>query len=566
MDTNPLQVKSNRRMRLAVLALTLLGAYVGFTTWHEYRRTQDWIADYRENHHAHYRELIKQEVKRTLHILDAGMRAKPTEHTLRRICETLGAYRYGNNDRLFAIDCSGEREIAMFGAFHYGAIIQEVASPELYAAILSIKQKALKGGGYIEYHFNDEAEPDRRLKISYIAPMTDRGWFVGAGTYIPDIEAEVLAKAHEAHIAMAWTMAGGLFCVVAVMVALRALMKGHAELGDSEQRYRTYIRHSPYGIFVTDATGRILHVNKMAMAQTGYAREQLTEMLMLDLIVSESEARKHAEESFRGLAQTGEQKSVEHMRHKDGSPYMMTLRAMKLSENRHLIFGIDISDRLAAVEQQKRLMSELNHRVKNVLASVMSLFKQTVNQAESQEAFIQSFSARIHSMANTHNALAATQWTDMPLDELIQLSLPEFDGNPNSLVHLQGPQVMCSSKIVPPLCMTLHELATNSRKHGALSATGGTLDIQWHDETPGRLTLRWRERGGPPILQQPEPGFGISLIKGFVEYELNGVVQFTYHPDGFECVLILPSPISETIPNDIQRPMDIQSAGSLISQ
>lgn len=539
-------VRSSLRTHLAVLSLVLLGGYVFFSVWHGHNATESRIEVFRQNHNARYRQLIKSEVDRTLHFIDHELGADPTPETIQRISLYLETVRFGNGDKLFGYDCSGEEDITLFGVYPSGTNLKDVDDPVVYQKLKDLKQKAIEGGGYLEYYFHDEAKSDQRHKISYIAPMTPRQWYVGAGTYIPNIEAEIEVMANEAHAALAGELVGGMFCIFAVLIALRAVTKGNVELQVSERRHKAYVGHAPYAIFITDAGGQILHVNQAATTQTGHDQATLKSMRFIDLMAPRIADRQHANNSFQTLIHDGEMESEERALHQGGYEYTLALRSVRLSDDRYMTFGIDVSERIAAEQRQTRLMLELDHRVKNTLASVIALIKQTDSYSKSHEDFVESINHRIMAMSRTYEALAKTKWSDTPLRKLVALTLPEFDESVTGPIQLNGPEVLWRSEAAPPLCMTINELATNARKYGALSKPGGSIDIQWQYDSQKQLTLQWVERGGPPIKHTPQPGFGITLIKGFIEYELAGQVEFNYDPLGFECHISIPTDLDNS--------------------
>lgn len=197
----------------------------------------------------------------------------------------------------------------------------------------------------------------------------------------------------------------------------------------------------------------------------------------------------------------------------------------------------DITERKKFEESRRLMMNELDHRVKNTLASVLSLFKQSVTQTKSDEELIETFPRRIQSLAQTHEALAANKWEGVGLRKIIQMGLPELKCEAEPRIRLDGADIQLPPVVTSPMCMALHELTTNARKYGALSNNFGEIDIQWAVDPKGNLRVVWRESQGPPIETPPVEGYGTSLIRGFIEHELAGEVFITYHTDGIECIL-----------------------------
>ena len=207
----------------------------------------------------------------------------------------------------------------------------------------------------------------------------------------------------------------------------------------------------------------------------------------------------------------------------------------------HLLFTmVDITDRKNTESRQSRLMAELDHRVKNTLASVLSLAELSVAQSESMQEFIQTYSSRIRSLARMHEALAARRWTGIDFERLVRLTVPGDGSRPSSHILIGGDEIEISPASASPLCMTLHELTTNAMKHGALSHPNGELEVKWLLRADDVVHIQWRERRGPKITAPPTPGFGMSLVRGFIEHELHGSAHFDFAPDGLICDLKVP--------------------------
>jgi two-component sensor histidine kinase len=191
-------------------------------------------------------------------------------------------------------------------------------------------------------------------------------------------------------------------------------------------------------------------------------------------------------------------------------------------------------------------MRELDHRVKNALATVQSVAEQTLHSTTSREAFSDAFLGRLHALARIHGALTAKRWEGMMLTELVELVVGPYRHHPGSI------SVNCGRSFVWPelvrvLGMTLHELATNAVKYGALSTRRGRVAISSRSDDGGgsRLLICWAEHDGPPIGAKGRPGFGMRLIKEALAYEIAGsvtTVRFLDH--GLLCDISIPRPPS----------------------
>lgn len=195
---------------------------------------------------------------------------------------------------------------------------------------------------------------------------------------------------------------------------------------------------------------------------------------------------------------------------------------------------LDITEEVQARERQALLMAELNHRVKNNLATVQSIALQTARRAPDLAAFVKTFEGRILSLARTHDVLTAAAWRSADLRLLLARELSTFSDR----LRLEGPQVQLSPTKALAIGLLAHELATNAAKHGAWSTPAGEITVAWKLGAAGRLHLSWSERGGPPVSAPSHAGFGSRLIQRLVTGDLAGEVRLDYRPEGLLCELV----------------------------
>jgi two-component sensor histidine kinase len=196
--------------------------------------------------------------------------------------------------------------------------------------------------------------------------------------------------------------------------------------------------------------------------------------------------------------------------------------------------GSDVTDRLLAERQQKLLVDELNHRVKNVLATVQAISAQTLRSYPDPVEFRETFEARLIALSATHDLLTATNWRGAPLRDVILVEFRPFA--PERYV-LRGPQVDLAPAEALALGLVFHELATNAAKYGALSQHG-CVEVEWtvaNGPEGRRLSLDWTERDGPPVLRPARPGFGSRLIERSLKGALKGSATLDYAPAGLRC-------------------------------
>jgi two-component sensor histidine kinase len=202
---------------------------------------------------------------------------------------------------------------------------------------------------------------------------------------------------------------------------------------------------------------------------------------------------------------------------------------------------VDITERKEAEQRQKLLLDELNHRVKNTLASVQSVVVQAAKSARNVEDFQHAVEGRILAMSRAHDQLSRRSWADAELRELLTACTAPYLSRAN--VVLDGDQTIVAPRIGLMLCMAVHELATNAAKYGALSTPSGRVDLSWGVEQTGErhtLHLRWLEQGGPPVTPPVRQGFGTRLLERGIQAELQGTTSIRYSRSGVECAIEIP--------------------------
>jgi light-regulated signal transduction histidine kinase (bacteriophytochrome)/ActR/RegA family two-component response regulator len=196
-------------------------------------------------------------------------------------------------------------------------------------------------------------------------------------------------------------------------------------------------------------------------------------------------------------------------------------------------------ERRIAANRDQLMMAELDHRVKNTLANIEALVKQTSLSADSLSAFVEGLAARIQSMAKAHSLLSQSRWEGVSIRSLLLEELdPYIQGTPR--FETVGPDLVLTSKSALALSLAIHELATNAAKFGALSVDGGRVAIRWSLTESGGLDLSWTESGGPAVVPPTRRGFGSTLIERALAMETEGQATLRYLADGVICDVALP--------------------------
>jgi PAS domain S-box-containing protein len=193
----------------------------------------------------------------------------------------------------------------------------------------------------------------------------------------------------------------------------------------------------------------------------------------------------------------------------------------------------DLTKLKQAEELQRLLLNELDHRIKNTLATVQAIAGSTIRASRTMEDFQQAFVGRIAALSKTHSLLTEHQQKHVPLLQLLNNELSIYEDGEGKRVVLSGPEVMLPAHVSVSFAMAIHELTTNALKYGALSVLAGVLRVSWTlDES--RLVLRWDESNVPIKRQPTRVGFGSQLLQRLLPRQLGALVEMKFAPDGLK--------------------------------
>jgi two-component system, chemotaxis family, CheB/CheR fusion protein len=233
------------------------------------------------------------------------------------------------------------------------------------------------------------------------------------------------------------------------------------------------------------------------------------------------------------------------LRHEDGQ--WLTIWDRGYVEGEHgrptkvIGFAIDITDRKRSEERLKLLTRELNHRVKNILATVAAIIQQSKTERAAEE-YAEALRGRIEALARAHELLSTSRWEGVDLRSLFETELAPWASEDGKNVRLEGCDVILTAPAAQSLAMAIHELATNAAKYGALSQPSGRVDVSWRSDTGAGtrlLRIEWHESGGPPVESPGRKGFGSLMLNTIVPHELGGRVDLDYGKGGLVCRLLL---------------------------
>ncbi len=286
-----------------------------------------------------------------------------------------------------------------------------------------------------------------------------------------------------------------------------------------------------------DAEGRCVYLNKAQRDFWGVAPDAVATFVWGSTLLPEDADQVYGPFS-EGMARQAPFRCEGRYRRADGEIRILETVARPRFEDGVFVgmvgVNTDVTDQRAAQAlleaseaRQRLLVDEMSHRVKNILATVLSIASLTGRSASSVEAFNAAFGARIVALAKTHDLLTGQGWAFADLREVLETELAPYDRP----LTLTGDPVRLDASAAVNLALIIHELATNAAKYGAY-AGDGTLDIRWSVQAGSRVVLDWVETGGPPVVAPLRTGFGSRLIQSLLKGELAGDVVTDYRLGG----------------------------------
>ncbi|MHC1548753.1 PAS domain-containing sensor histidine kinase [Phyllobacterium sp. K27] len=339
---------------------------------------------------------------------------------------------------------------------------------------------------------------------------------------------------------------------VRVIQDVTAAQRMEDKILSSEQHMRDLLEALPAAVYTTDTAGRITFYNKAAVEMSGRTPKP-GDMWCVTWKLFYPDGTPLAHDQCPMAVALKENRPIRGAEaiaeRPDGTrvpfiPYPTPLH----DENGNLIGAInmlvDITERKQAESRQKVLIDELNHRVKNTLATVQSLAGQTARHADGLDEFLRSFEARLLALARAHDLLTRRHWEDTPLDSFAKEVLTPLTSEALERISISGPSVDIPSSTALSLTMTLNELATNAVKYGALSSDNGSISLSWRMRedcaTQPMLILEWIEKGGPPVRPPTRRGFGTRLMERCIERDLGGELDLAFTASGLKCRIAIP--------------------------
>jgi PAS domain S-box-containing protein len=328
-----------------------------------------------------------------------------------------------------------------------------------------------------------------------------------------------------------------------------ALDKSQHELREQEERWNSTYEHAAIGIVELDAEGRFLRVNEAICSIVGLSRDELLGWRLQGR--THPEDRDVDEELYRRqvAGDIGFYSIEKRFVRKDGRVIWIAVRSSTVRDaTGHFLYGVrvvqDVTERKEAEERQKLLIDELNHRVKNTLATVQSLATQTARGTDSPEEFRKAFEGRLIALSQAHDQLTRRHWKSADLRDIVEGATAPHLAEAQDRIFIDGDPITVTPRVALTLALGLHELTTNASKYGSLSVPEGCIDVRWRiDRPPSQppvLVIEWRERGGPAVTVPARKGFGTRFIVGSVASELHGKADLAFDAEGLVCTMVIP--------------------------
>lgn len=337
---------------------------------------------------------------------------------------------------------------------------------------------------------------------------------------------------------------GAVIGAVNMLVDIAEHERASEALRVSEEFMHRVLESSRDGIKVLDLQGRVQTINEYGQAHL--ERDQILNMNYADLWTgADRAAALRAIRRARGgkmgrftacyRAPSGRitwwDKVVSPILNAAGEP------------ERLLVVSRDITEFKIVQEQRELLIDELNHRVKNTLATVQSIASQTIRSGQEPNKVIATLEARLLALSQAHDHLSNTGWKSADFRSILTDVLGPFRSGQPDRIRLRGKPVRLSPNATVTMAMVVHELTTNAGKYGSLSCEEGRLSVTWGIRSKGEgqvLRVQWREQGGPPVEPPERRGFGSRLIERGIAHQLGGSAAVKYDPSGLRCILEIP--------------------------
>ncbi|WP_434610516.1 PAS domain-containing sensor histidine kinase [Pseudomonas sp. R1-7] len=444
--------------------------------------------------------------------------------------------RQESDDRL-----SATYEAATIGIAESGADGRLLRVNDAFCNMLGRTREELLAMTFLDYTHPESVDEDMALYARQVAGEIDN-YALRKRAFKPDGETVYL----DIHSSSVRDANGAFRYGVRVLQDVTLARRMENQIRDSERHMRNLLEALPAAVYTTDAQGRITFFNRAAVELSGRT-PQLGDLWCVTwkLFNTDGTFLPHDQCPMAvALKENRPIRGVEAVAERpDGTrvpfaPYPTPLHDAEGNLVGAINMLVDISERKQGEERQKTLIDELNHRVKNTLATVQSLAAQTARNADSAKDGYNRFEARLLALSRAHDLLTRRHWGHTALASLAQeVLMPIFGADP-ARITIEGDAIKVDTRVALGLTMTLNELAINALKYGSMSVETGRLSVNWNVQPQSNgvlLTVDWREQDGPPVSPPEREGLGSRLMKRCIERDLGGIFVLTFAPEGVLC-------------------------------
>ncbi|WEZ85996.1 HWE histidine kinase domain-containing protein (plasmid) [Rhizobium sp. 32-5/1] len=331
-----------------------------------------------------------------------------------------------------------------------------------------------------------------------------------------------------------------------------------ATLLEADRLLRIIIETGTSLVYAKDNEGRILMANGPLLRHLGRSWSDLEGRTVHEYFDNAKQAEAVAK-ADRRIIDTGETQVIEGTIGQSGSDqpvWLTTKTPMRDATGRVAgIVGIsiDITERRKVEDRLRLMVNELNHRVKNTLATVQAIITQTLRSAD--PAIRDALEGRLLALSTAHDVLTRESWESASIADVVANALRPFVSSESNPFAISGPPLRLWPRAALALSLGLHELATNAVKYGALSTSPGRVEVRWETlgDDDARFRFCWIENGGPAVVVPTRRGFGTKLLERILAQDLGGSVHLAFNdPKGLHCQI--DAPICDVVARAIEFP------------
>lgn len=309
----------------------------------------------------------------------------------------------------------------------------------------------------------------------------------------------------------------------------------------SEEKYRQLTSHSPVILFGIDSEGIFTLSEGLGLESMGAGAGDVVGNSVYQIYRNYPDVLEQVNAALAGTESHG----LTHIGEKCFEVWFTPV----WDEERMVVgisgVAVDITRRNKLEQQQTIMMSELDHRVKNNIAAVMSLVSLSQQGAKTIDGFAKTLDGRLNALAVAHSTLAKSHWSGAWMRDILLLTLQPYMSGSVERFKFEGPDIELPGLLARPMCMVIHELATNAVKYGSLSNEHGLVTIISEQFDQDKLRLLWKETRGPLITDDCISGTGTSLLKGLVDHEMHGTITMQFTEEGLVCQITIPLTVDE---------------------